>query len=232
MALKSYERTPHYRQIQSAFKKILHFLPETMPLGAARDIYRFDETPAPSAIDAEKLLTLEHAALHRQTVRLTYLAHYNRETIERKFDPYHIAVVEGHWYAVGHCHLRSDVRVFALSRMLTLAATDERFEIKKDFILENYFAEGFVRGGRTYQVELGFSEREAVWIEGRQWHKSQHLSRLKDGSLLMQITVPNLYRIKRWVMNFGAAAEVLKPKVLREMIAQESTAVTAMYART
>ncbi len=46
---------------------------------------------------------------------------------ERAFDPYGLVYRAGCWYAVGHCHLRRDLRTFRLDRVEHAALHDATF---------------------------------------------------------------------------------------------------------
>ena len=52
---------------------------------------------------------------------------------QRAFDCYGLLYRKGRWYAAGYCHLRQEVRVFRLDRVLEAELSDERFERPADF---------------------------------------------------------------------------------------------------
>jgi predicted DNA-binding transcriptional regulator YafY len=62
----------------------------------------------------------------QRRVRLRYRSGLSRET-EREVDPYGVMHREGYWYAVGHCHLRGDMRLFRLDRVLEAEMLEETF---------------------------------------------------------------------------------------------------------
>ncbi len=104
-------------------------LQRIMPDGLKQRIGAIDETvhlalherfaraaPPP---DNAALLTLSAAAKQRRRVHLSYRSgkQDSKQDTERDFDTYGLAYYSGHWYAVGHCHLRRDLRTFRLDRM-------------------------------------------------------------------------------------------------------------------
>ena len=67
------------------------------------------------------LLGLSAAARAQQRVLMHYRSADQQET-QREVDVYGLAYRGGTWYAVGHCHLRRDLRSFRLDRVLDVQA--------------------------------------------------------------------------------------------------------------
>ena len=80
----------------------------------------------------EAVLALAGAARERRRVRMRYRAGGSGET-ERVLDPYGVVRREGYWYAVGHDHLRGEVRLFRLDRVLEAEALAEAFELPPEY---------------------------------------------------------------------------------------------------
>lgn len=75
---------------------------------------------------------LSEAAHRRQRVQLRYRSAQGAETT-RTVDLYGVVCREGVWYAVGHDHLRSNLRTFRVDRVLTARVRDETFTPPADF---------------------------------------------------------------------------------------------------
>ena len=116
-------------------------LQRIMPDGLKQRIGAIDETvhlalhdrfaraaPPP---DNAALLTLSAAAKQRRRVHLHYRT--GEQDTERDFDTYGLAYYGGHWYAVGHCHLRRDLRTFRLDRMGPVRQLDRGFTRPEHF---------------------------------------------------------------------------------------------------
>lgn len=78
------------------------------------------------------IASLSAAAQQQQCVRLSYRAWSGAET-ERTYAPYGLVHREGFWYVAGYCHLRKDIRVFRLDRIVALSATIIAFTPPADF---------------------------------------------------------------------------------------------------
>jgi predicted DNA-binding transcriptional regulator YafY len=55
----------------------------------------------------------------------------------------------------------------------------------------------------------------------RHWHDSQKLFPQEDASMIMELQVGNLWEVKRWLIGWGADAEVIEPSYLFDKIRDE-----------
>ena len=106
------------RVMPQALKRRLRAIDETVAL----DLSRRNAAPEDNAA----LVTLSSAAQARQRVHLRYRSGEQQDTA-RDFDPYGLVWRGGRWYAVGHCHLRRDVRSFRLDRVIDVRALPASF---------------------------------------------------------------------------------------------------------
>ena len=178
-------------------------------------------------LGAEEHLEEIHRALaERRTLRMRYYSLGRDAETDRLVDPYHVTLFGGGLYLVGHCHLRRDVRIFAVERIRSASALRETFAMPADFDAEAYLrgAWGIVRGDLV-AVRAVFARAVAPHIRGRLWHASQELRELPGGRLEMRTTVADTLEVRRWLMCFGTGVEVLAPPALREAIRREAEAV-------
>lgn len=103
----------------SAQAKLERVMPPTLrgKLRAVSSAVQLDVSQPVATLHSESLLEMSAAAQGRYRVRLRYSA-ANQEVTQREFDCYGLAWRSGRWYAVGHCHLRGDLRSFRLDRIL------------------------------------------------------------------------------------------------------------------
>lgn len=73
-----------------------------------------------------KIALQEHKLLHFE-----YTAHHGNKTV-RTVEPYQLVLKGSHWYFQGYCHIRSDYRLFRLSRMSNLYMKQEIF-VPRDY---------------------------------------------------------------------------------------------------
>src|SRR5919201_6130812 len=77
------------------------------------------------------LLALTTAARQAQRIGLRY-GGLEGET-RRDIDPYGVVHHNGRWYVVGWCHLRGDLRLFRLDRVLAVEPREDSFARPEDF---------------------------------------------------------------------------------------------------
>jgi predicted DNA-binding transcriptional regulator YafY len=90
------------------------------------DVPEPDASPAP-----ELVLAFSSAARARRRLRIRHRSGARETT--RDVDTYGLVYRERRWYAVGWCHLRSDVRVFRLDRVLEAAPLEASFTRPEGF---------------------------------------------------------------------------------------------------
>src|SRR5881397_3428434 len=128
-------------------------------------------------------------------------------------DPYRLWYAAGALYLVAYCHLRRDVRLFAVERIRSLVVTQSPCQMPLGFDLERYVQDALVvMRGNPVEVELLFDRQTASWVKDREWHASQQLKSLKDGRLKMMLRVADTRELLGWLLSFGAGVRVLKPE--------------------
>jgi predicted DNA-binding transcriptional regulator YafY len=78
-------------------------------------------------------------------------------------------------------------------------------------------------------VHVRFAPRQARWMRERKWHRSARIQEELDGGIVLRLKIAETSEIKRWVLQFGSEAEVLRPASLRRAIAEELAKAGARY---
>jgi len=227
--------TPLEASIYSAFEKIISSMPEgiSIDLTALDHVISFGVEPLRD--NEQKIAEIYHrlaiAIENKITVWIKYYGATRNKISERYVDPYHLRYHQGAWYLIAYCHLRRDLRIFALDRIQKISETNQTFTMLPDFSLEDYLcsALGIELGGKPQEVIIKFDPHQARWIRERCWHHTQKLEVQSDGSLILKMTVSGLGEVKRWIMGFGSHAEVIRPESLRQEIAEEAKKLASIY---
>ena len=178
---------------------------------------------------------------HRQTINLIYQAIDKRRTVQmryysasrdstgrREVDPYHLWFASGGLYLIAYCHLRKDVRLFAVERIRTITQTDHPYQMPLGFNVQEYVQDALnVMRGRRIEVELLFSKKAAAWVKDRIWHPSQETKLLKDGRLKMILKVADNDELVGWILSFGSQIRVLRPESLRARVKDEAQKIVS-----
>jgi predicted DNA-binding transcriptional regulator YafY len=150
---------------------------------------------------------------------------------DRRIRPYHVFNHRGDWYVAAWDQRRGTVRDFAMHRIQRVTATTESYAIPADFDPRQYLGEAFgiEKGKKPVSIAIRFSPRQARWIRERKWHRTARVEELLDGGCVLRFRAGGLGEIKRWVMQFGAEAEVLAPAGLLRQVAAEAETMTQQY---
>lgn len=231
--LKQYSGLPAYDDVKTAFEKFFKQLPEEdAALRTENALFSFGPPPS-SSVEKDIFRTVQEAARKRAKVQMRYRTAYSGKVSDRVVHPYHFHQSEGMWYLIAYCEMRQQVLTFAMNRIQTAERLDEDFAMREDFNLEEFLKTAFLmfKGNQRYKVKIRFSPYQARWIQERVWHPTQRLEEQEDGALVLSFEVENLNAARFWVMKFGAEAEVLEPKELRQIIRHELRKMIELYSR-
>ena len=219
--LRQYRGTPFEPDLRRAFAKLTEMLPDAVSVRLDAMADCLSVMPAvQTAYDPDAFASLARAVIGRRRVEMAYWTAGRNATSSRMFDPYHLALIDDGWYAIGHCHCRQEVLVFAVQRVRSVRETGETFDRPADFRVEDYMGGSFraVRGEGHHRVVLRFTPEFAGRMAEKTWHPSQTSEGTADGGLLLRFEVSDLREVKRLVMFWGTDCEVLEPNELRDMI--------------
>jgi predicted DNA-binding transcriptional regulator YafY len=168
------------------------------------------------------LLALSGAARAQQRVRLSYRSADERET-SREVDVYGLAWRGGAWYAVGHCHLRRDLRSFRLDRVLEVGALPKSFGRPPGFDVLGHLARSIAMLPRAHAVDVLLDAdleraRRVVFVE------LGTLSACPDGVRLLA-QADDLAWVARELARLPFAFTIRKPVALRRALAVHAHAL-------
>lgn len=88
--------------------------------------------------------------------------------------------------------------------------------------------------GMTSRVRIArcrprFTPFRARWIRQPLWHPAREIRGRPDRSLGLRLPVVDVREVRMTIQQFGADVEVLEPEALRQAVAREIAAMTALY---
>lgn len=185
--------------------------------------------PPPQA--ARFFAMIERACADQVSLDLEY------ETIEhgltsRRVDPYFIVFRGRAFYVVAYCHIRKDFRTFRIERVRSVKTTSTPFTRRRGVNASDYFADSWLLfTGEPTEVEVRFTGAAARVITTGRRHPNEKIEVQPNGSVRYRVTVAGTREISRWILGFGADAEVVKPCELRTELAQMANRLAALYRR-
>jgi predicted DNA-binding transcriptional regulator YafY len=164
------------------------------------------------AIQNEEVVEFDYKKLEAKT--------YEKRTVE----PWHLACVSGQWYLLGHDLTRKARRIFVLARMRNVSSAKPRFLASRpgDAEIQQLFRNSFQiwqsEETKLQQIVLCFSGRAAQLVRERNWHPSQRIQELADGTLELKLTLSSLEEIVPWILSWGRECKVISPARLRKKV--------------
>jgi proteasome accessory factor B len=233
-ALEQYRGTPFHKQLSASFEKLSAGLKDTITFSPSDEMNTVSfKNVGVGRADAAVFGELSRGVVREVVVTFAYRKPGGAALERRRVRPYHLSHRQNLWYLVGFDIGRGALRTFAVPRISEVAVTDERFERPKDFSPEAFFAHalGVVAGdGRSYRVVVRFSAASADRVREREWHESQTLRAAANGGVELTLQLGALEEIERWILEWGAEAEVLQPPELRARVRATVAALAKIYA--
>ena len=233
-ALEQYRGTPFHRQLEVAFEKLAGGLRDKISFSPADELRAVSfKNMGLGKADLAAFNLLSGAVLRLNEVEFDYRKPGDSAALRRRVRPYHLANRENLWYLVAYDLKRNKPLTFALPRITRVVVTKDHFEKPSDFSPETFFASalGVLGGDGNFLVVIRFKAEIADLVREREWHESQEKHELTDGGLELRLRLGALAEIERWVLGWGAAAEVIKPAALREKIRATAAALATTYSR-
>lgn len=166
---------------------------------------------------------LSQAITRARTVQMRYYTASRNRTGRREVDPYRLWYADGGLYLIGHCHLRQEVRTFAVDRIRSLSLTRRPCQMPLGFDLDAYVKDALmVMRGTPIEVELLFDKATSAWARDRQWHNSQKTHVRKDGRLSLWLRAADTPELVGWVLHFGSGVRVVSPASFRNKVREEA----------
>ena len=154
-----------------------------------------------------------------------WIRHYHRkkdEQTEREVSPQRLVHYRDNWYLDAWCHLRNDLRSFAVDAIGDVALRDARAKEVAAAELDEHLGAGYgiFAGKKVQWATLRFTPEAARWVAAQSWHPRQRAKTEKDGSYVLEVPYSEMPELVMEILKFGADVEVVAPLALREHVAQ------------
>jgi proteasome accessory factor C len=153
---------------------------------------------APGVLAAVQQATEEHRRL-----RLSYYTHSRDQHTEREVDPYRVHAEQGRWYLVGFDHLRAEVRLFRVDRVLAAKVLDDSFEPPHELPEPELFEAGV----DDPRVVLDLAP-EAEWVV--ESYAVDDVSTTEEGRLRVTLPVSGRSWLERLLLQLGPRARLVE----------------------
>ncbi len=165
--------------------------------------------------------TVLDALREQQQLQLTYRAGTGCIS-RRKVEPLKLVNYQGRWYLLAWCLTKNDRRMFHLARMqdarqLQVPVTKHHQADIDDWLQASF---GIFKGPATSRATIRFTGTAAEIVRHQIWHEQQEIEKEKNG-IRLTLPIADDRELIMKVLQFGARAEILRPKKLRQRLAAE-----------
>jgi predicted DNA-binding transcriptional regulator YafY len=169
----------------------------------------------------EIIARLLEATLHRRQASMSYHSFSRGRTKTYRIHPYRLVYADGGLYLFAFVPEYAEMRTFAVERIRTLATLPEMFAPVATLGDDPFPHSLGVNQGTPQPVEVEFDPRAAPYVGEREWHSTQEVRALPDGSVRITMTVCHDRALKAWILGFGQLARVVSPAALAQEILDE-----------
>ena len=172
---------------------------------------------------SEFFQVIAHALLSRKRLKLKHFGRLDAKITEREVSPQRLVYYRDNWYLDAFCHLRDDIRSFAVDAIERADEIDKSAVSVDEGVLTTELDAGYgiFSGGTTKIAILKFSPFRARWVAREQWHKDQQGTLQADGSYLLEVPYFDDRELMHDILRQGSQVDVLGPEELKIRVKQE-----------
>jgi len=151
------------------------------------------------------------------------IRHHNRKentNLDREVSPQQLIFYRYNWYLDAWCHVRNNLRSFAVDAISSVEITDKPTKNVTKKVLREHFESGYgiFAGTQVTWAKLRFSPESARWVSKEEWHGQQKSSFDKNGFYILEVPYSDDRELSMEILKYGTEVEVLEPTALREKI--------------
>lgn len=171
------------------------------------------------------------ALLRRKRLLIAYYVRARDEVTEREISPQRLVHYRENWYLDGWCHLRNELRSFAIDAIRRAEIVDTQARNVPERTLEQVLGAGYgiFSGKKVERARLVFTAERARWVANERWHPRQKGQLLEDGRYLLELPYSDPRELVMDILKFGPDVEVLAPPSLRERVASRLEEASRIY---
>lgn len=171
------------------------------------------------------------ALMERCRLSIEYVARSKGDASQREISPQRLTHYRDNWYLDAWCHLRDELRSFAVDAIKAVKTIDvvakEIPEAELDAALGAGY--GIFAGVEVQWATLLFTPERARWVAAEHWHPEQEGVFLDDGSYQLRLPYSNDPELIMDVLKYGPDCEVVGPAGLREKVVGLLKAAVGRY---
>ena len=183
-------------------------------------------------VNREVFEALSVGLLSRRRIRIRHLKRGSGEISERVVSPQRLVHYRYNWYLDAWCHVRKDLRVFAVDAIKSAQVIEEPAREVADESMDRVLGAGYgiFSGAETQTAVLRFTPERARWVADEVWHSRQAGRIEADGSYVLELPYSQEPELVMDLLRHGSGVRVLAPETLRATVARELAEAARQYA--
>jgi proteasome accessory factor C len=177
-------------------------------------------------------LKVAAALFNGKRLQIDYHARSDNQHSQRDISPQTLVRYRDNWYLDAWCHLRGELRSFAIDRIVSVLELDQSADLIDTEQLQQHFSTsyGIFSGSAQHLAVLNFSADRARWVADEQWHPEQQSQWLDDGRYQLSIPFNDHRELLMDILKHGAEVEVVSPAFLVEAVREQIEAMRRIYS--
>ncbi|MBN1128185.1 MAG: WYL domain-containing transcriptional regulator [Chitinispirillaceae bacterium] len=182
-------------------------------------------------LDETLFRTIAHAVLRKKPLIIEHLKPSGSASTSRTVSPQALVRYRDNWYLDAWCHLRNELRTFALSRIIRATPIKTRFHRVPRRDLRAFFSGsyGIFTGTPDKIAVIEFTNDAATMVSAEQWHPDQNGEWVHDATYRLSIPYRHSPELVMDILRWGGDAEVLRPPELRTAVMRAITGMKKKY---
>ncbi len=226
-ALKGINSTLEDVELESSIEKLRNLIPQdkTHHLDLHMEQIIIDMNPwAYTSKQKQLVKIIQNAITQSQLISITY-RNYSNETSAREIEPMSLVLKGYAWYLFAYCRLKTDYRVFRISRIMDLQVEDLQFERREKSYHE--ITEASEAEVTLITIKLKFTPQVRARVEDV--FDSDTIEVLNTGELIVTAQFPEKEWYMALIFSFGEQVEVVGAESVRETVASRIKSMNEKY---
>lgn len=183
-------------------------------------------------MDEHAFRIVASSVLERRRLTFDYRARSTDEKTRRTVSPQRLTHYRDNWYLDAWDEDREALRSFSIDRITSARMADGSVHDVADDALNAHLAGsyGIFSGAPKGWATIRFSPKAARWVADEHWHSQQQGRFLADGSYELKLPYSVPRELLMDVLHYGADAEIIEPKALREQLRAHLQLALSNYA--
>jgi predicted DNA-binding transcriptional regulator YafY len=163
---------------------------------------------------------VSQATFTRRRLGIRYYTRVRDELTDREVSPQRLVSYRGNWYLDAWCHLRQDLRSFAVDAIQQVSVTDKAAREVETAALDAHLGAGYgiFSGTADQEAVLRFEPAAARYVAAERWHARQTQILEASGHLILKVPFSNQQELVMDILRYGPDVEVLAPTALKTLI--------------